>query len=318
MAKIRRVDFSPDEWIAGTRELTLEERGAYWDVCALLYSRGGPIANDDGWIGRALGCHVRTWRTIKARLIAVGKLAVDGDGLLTNGRVEREIKRAEGRVKQARVAAEESVKARRERDENAAQSSDYNDIPEASALDFNEANQQPSTSNQQDSSTVSTASLSTDEGAKAPTEPEDDLAFPLALDRSAEATLVASWNAAADIVNGELGHTEWPKVLKLTAERKRKAKVVLRTHSLADVKAALERAMTDRWARGQTTRAAEHASWQFNFDYFLKEKTITRFMEKSDEHPRRDETRPVTSADKYDALHEWGEEVARHGREGTG
>jgi uncharacterized protein YdaU (DUF1376 family) len=46
MSKVRRVDFSPDEWIAGTRELTMEERGAYWDVCALIYSRGGPIPDD--------------------------------------------------------------------------------------------------------------------------------------------------------------------------------------------------------------------------------------------------------------------------------
>lgn len=148
MAKIRRVDFSPDEWIAGTRELTLEERGAYWDVCSLQYSRGGPIADDDVWISRALGCHVRTWRAIKVRLLALEKLVL-ADGHLINARAEKELKRAEKRLKQARDAAQESVKARQDRVENAAHSNDYNEIPEAAATDFDRAIQQPTTSNQQ-------------------------------------------------------------------------------------------------------------------------------------------------------------------------
>lgn len=144
MAKIRRVDFSPDEWIAGTRELTLEERGAYWDVCALIYSRGGPIADDEAWIAKALTCHVRTWRAIRAQLIAKGKL-IARDGMLSNGRSLREIKRAEGRLKSSRDAAEESAKTRRERAENADLSNDYNDIPEAAASDFGGAIQQRAT-----------------------------------------------------------------------------------------------------------------------------------------------------------------------------
>lgn len=147
MAKIRRVDFSPDEWIAGTRELTLEERGAYWDVCALIYSRGGPIADDEAWIAKALLCHVRTWRTIRTRLIKVGKLA-SVDGQLINLRTLREIERAEGRLKSSRKAADLSAKTRRERAENAELSNDYNDIPEAAASDYGGAIQQRATSNE--------------------------------------------------------------------------------------------------------------------------------------------------------------------------
>lgn len=117
MSKIRRVDFSPDEWIAGTRDLTLEERGAYWDLCSLIYSRGGPVADDERWIGKALGCDVRTWRRVRGRLLEVGKLRsieIEGQACLTNGRAEREIERATGRISQAREAADESVRARRQ------------------------------------------------------------------------------------------------------------------------------------------------------------------------------------------------------------
>jgi uncharacterized protein YdaU (DUF1376 family) len=146
MSKVRRVDFSSDEWLAGTRELALEERGAYWDVCALMYSRGGPIADDEDWIAKALTCHVRTWRALRFRLIAKGKVFLI-DGKLHNARVLREIQRAEGRLKSSREAADASVKSRRERDENTAQSNDYKDIPEATASVSDEAIYQRTTSN---------------------------------------------------------------------------------------------------------------------------------------------------------------------------
>lgn len=146
MSKVRRVDFSPDEWIAGTRELSMEERGAYWDVCALMYSRGGPIADDDAWIARTLGCNPRKWRSLKASLVAVGKLRIEG-GQMVNGRAERELKRAQSRLKQARDAAEESAKQRRDRAENAAKSNDYKDIPEATVCADDGAIYQLATSN---------------------------------------------------------------------------------------------------------------------------------------------------------------------------
>lgn len=162
MSKVRRVDFSPDEWIAGTRELTLDERGAYWDVCALMYSRGGPIADDEAWIAKALTCHVRTWRTIRTRLIAKGKLQAV-DGMLFNGRTIREIERAESRLRNSREAAESSARERRlraeersterrEEPDNEPDLRNFNGIAEAGASESNRAitNHQPSTTNQED------------------------------------------------------------------------------------------------------------------------------------------------------------------------
>ena len=118
--KIRRVDFSPDEWLAGTRDLTAEERGLYWDCCALMYSRGGPIADDERWLGKALAVDVRMWRRIRCRLLILGKLrevSVDGRPHLINDRSEREIAKATGRISQARDAAEESARRRHQGDE---------------------------------------------------------------------------------------------------------------------------------------------------------------------------------------------------------
>lgn len=181
MAKIRRVDFSPDEWLAGTRGLTFEERGAYWDVCALMYSRGGPIADDEAWLAKALSCHVRTWRTIRARLIAKGKLSLT-DGMLCNERTNREIEKAESRLRNSREAAESSARERRlraeeratdrrEEPENDAQSNDYNDVAEAPASVSDEAitNHQPSTINHKKiTAAVTEVSGALAEGSPAP------------------------------------------------------------------------------------------------------------------------------------------------------
>lgn len=166
MAKIRRVDFSPDEWIAGTRELTLEERGAYWDVCALIYSRGEPIADDDAWIAKALACNPRTWRAIKARLVAKGKLRIEAD-LIMNSRALREIESAEKRLNGSRTAAETSANARRTRAENARLSSEYNDIPEADADIYGRAitNHQPIKDSDRENLTVETSTAPAGAGA---------------------------------------------------------------------------------------------------------------------------------------------------------
>src|SRR5690242_7600440 len=67
--KVRRIDFSPDEFLSGVHDLTLEQIGAYWMVCSLIYSRSERIPNDDHWIARFLRVDIRKWRRIKAVLL---------------------------------------------------------------------------------------------------------------------------------------------------------------------------------------------------------------------------------------------------------
>lgn len=182
MAKVRRIDFSPDEFLVGVADLKHDEIGPYWVACSLMYSRGGPIADDDAWIARACGCHVRTWRAIKARLIAVGKLTLE-DGLLSNDRCLREIESAQGRLKQSREAADRSVKARREAAENKTVSNDYKEIPEAPAQNPNElsTNYQPSTTNYHPTTTVPDEASSSAAAREPPPvhNPDIDAAFAL-------------------------------------------------------------------------------------------------------------------------------------------
>lgn len=190
MSKIRRVDFSPDEWLVGTRELELDERGAYWDVCSLIYSRGGPILDDERWLGKALACDVRTWRRIRGRLLEVGKLTlieIDGQAHLTNSRAEREIERAGGRIASAKKAADASAERRAARTSAEDRPDDRPEVPpildrsgdekkdvSANIKDLGErtlGNYQLSTTNQEEEITTTesvTAGALADDGAAPP------------------------------------------------------------------------------------------------------------------------------------------------------
>ncbi|HQS15006.1 hypothetical protein [Reyranella sp.] len=117
-------------------------------------------------------------------------------------------------------------------------------------------------------------------GADAPRESEGaEPGLPLEPSQTRESQVIDAWNAAADIVNEELGHTEWSRVIRPTPERKQLIKKLLKVHSIEDVDRALDHAMSDPWARGETQRSADHVSWRFNFDYFAKLEKFTRFLE---------------------------------------
>jgi uncharacterized protein YdaU (DUF1376 family) len=83
--------FFPDDFLKGVRGLSLEERGAYMTVLAMMYDRGGAIPDDERWICGNLGCDVRVWRRIKDRLSRLGKIIPDKDGTIANRRVLEEV-----------------------------------------------------------------------------------------------------------------------------------------------------------------------------------------------------------------------------------
>lgn len=86
--KIRRVDYYPDEMIAGVAgRLSPADFGVYWMVCTLIASRGGEVDDDAEWMARvfAPGTRPKDVRATIDRLVAAGKLTRDG-GCLTQTR----------------------------------------------------------------------------------------------------------------------------------------------------------------------------------------------------------------------------------------
>jgi uncharacterized protein YdaU (DUF1376 family) len=82
----------------GTRELTLEERGAYSDIIDLIFMNDGPVLDDISQVAWRLRVHPNKWRALRRRLLALGKLFIT-NGYLHNERAkevmsEREAYRA--------------------------------------------------------------------------------------------------------------------------------------------------------------------------------------------------------------------------------
>ncbi len=112
----------PDNFIAGTVGLTLEEKGAYSLVLDLMYVRGGPVPDEPRYIAGVCNCSVRKWNAIREKLIAIGKLHVV-DGYLTNERAEKEIENA---AKDAEERAENGAKGGNKTAENNKNRSKFN------------------------------------------------------------------------------------------------------------------------------------------------------------------------------------------------
>lgn len=96
MAKIRKIDWSFDEWIAGTVGMTLEEEGLYARIINRIYSRGGDFPSDPVEIARLCGVRVQIVRRLMPKL---AKKFEETGGKLRSNRCETELKLARNRLK---------------------------------------------------------------------------------------------------------------------------------------------------------------------------------------------------------------------------
>lgn len=106
----------PADFIAGTLELSLEEKGAFSIIIDLLHDKGGAMDDDPQWLARVMGCSVRKWKAIREQLLAKGKIYID-EGKIVNQRVKREVYKPENAAKTPRKSSENSVKTSRKVDE---------------------------------------------------------------------------------------------------------------------------------------------------------------------------------------------------------
>jgi hypothetical protein len=98
MGTLKWYKRDPRAALAGMRKLTLEERGAYNTILDLIYIHDGALEDDPRLICRELGCNIRGWRRLKARLLDLGKIYVH-NGCLRNERADDEVANAQSLVK---------------------------------------------------------------------------------------------------------------------------------------------------------------------------------------------------------------------------
>jgi len=96
--KVRRIDFSPDEFLVGVTGMTPMVGHTYWVICALIYSSGKPISRDDERIYRIIKAPPYRIREAIDELVNVrAKLSEDALGL-HNGRAASELGSAQRRI----------------------------------------------------------------------------------------------------------------------------------------------------------------------------------------------------------------------------
>lgn len=105
MTKVRKMDYSFDEFLAGIAGMKAIDIAVYWVACSLVGSSGGPIPQDDERLFALIKEHPNAIRAAVQRLLAKGKLRGDEGGNMTNTRVELEVNNARTRIEQASNAS---------------------------------------------------------------------------------------------------------------------------------------------------------------------------------------------------------------------
>lgn len=83
---------------------------------------------------------------------------------------------------------------------------------------------------------------------------------------------------ALDLWNETAAVCGWPLVRRLTSDRERKLRALLR-NGIEDWKEALAKAQLSDFLNGRTTRSEKHEGWRFNFDFFITDSRFTRILE---------------------------------------
>lgn len=123
---------NPRAYYEGTRQLTLEERGAYCDVLDLIYMHEGNVPDDDKWMSHALHVSTRKWRALRTALIEAGKIE-SVDGLISNQRARAEL---EERANQRRTNSETALNRERTKRQKYEKPNEINESEARSCTDI--------------------------------------------------------------------------------------------------------------------------------------------------------------------------------------
>lgn len=80
----------PRDFHEGTLRMSLELKGAYIMLLNLIYTRNGPVDDEDGYLARYVGCSIRKWQKLRLEMIGLGKIVVE-NGLIRNSRADEEL-----------------------------------------------------------------------------------------------------------------------------------------------------------------------------------------------------------------------------------
>lgn len=92
--------------------------------------------------------------------------------------------------------------------------------------------------------------------------------------------VLALWNEYSDRVNAAAGETIWEGATALTVKRRRRINVAAKDYGgLHAMRGYLEKGAQNNFLLKQTKRIDKFKDWKPNFDWFLHEDTIVKFIE---------------------------------------
>ena len=107
MPKITHFPLFLDDWSAGVAKLDAAERGVYISLLVQMYEEAGPIQRDDDRLFRQCGCATKNqFRIALNTLIEFGYIDQD-NGVISNKKTEKILKKIASKSSQARRAVEE-------------------------------------------------------------------------------------------------------------------------------------------------------------------------------------------------------------------
>ena len=100
--KARRVDYYPDEYIAGVGGvLRAEEQGVYWMLCSLIMSEGHAIEQNDRRFAALCQIRPSDSKRIIEKLVVTGKIVRQSDDKLFQKRSQSEVEKSLKRIQTA-------------------------------------------------------------------------------------------------------------------------------------------------------------------------------------------------------------------------
>lgn len=118
MAEVISINRIPADFVANTRHLSVEDRGAYQEILdqiVLLGQDEDPpsLPDDDVFLARLLGWGVKKWRTTRGHLCeGTGAVLTVREGRVSQARIVAEIEAARSRIEAARRAGRASGESR--------------------------------------------------------------------------------------------------------------------------------------------------------------------------------------------------------------
>lgn len=262
----------PKAFRTGVSGLTMEEVGVYTMLLDFMYENGQAIPDTPAAVCLMLnGLDPRVWKRVRASLIAKGKIFDNGNGCLSNVRVEKELVSFAATSERRKSAGSTGGQVTQSKVRKALKTLD---VEQASAQASAQAPAQADIDKIEDTSlhsVSSSSSLRSDESQRCGDETNIISIRPVPPITDA----IEAYNRVAQAQG-------WRRCREITKARRTTISARLRQRGMDGWMAALAIAQRTRWINDPESRPNNHRTWKPNIDWFVRDKTFVDLFESED------------------------------------